>query len=78
MSSTFTYIQEFNDGGAHRLVRSDGACTKWAAYTNWTFLDDRVGITDYYTGCGDMIISPLELAALGIGLLANSEQQAGM
>lgn len=43
-----TYTQEFNDRAQHRLVCSDGRATCFAPYTQWTYMDGNVGVTDFY------------------------------
>ena len=40
-------VQEIADDGRHRLV-ADNACTLWAPYTEFTYLNGWIGITEYY------------------------------
>ena len=63
--------QEFDDHGNHRLINTAGQTTRWADYSTFTYLDGWIGVTDYYTGTGERVISPLEfchLAGVGVGV----------
>ena len=59
--------QEMDDNGRHRLVSGDQA-TKWAPYTEFTYLNGYVGVTDYYMGRGECVLSADEFCSLmGVG-----------
>ena len=59
--------QEINDQGQHRLVCGEQA-TKWAPYTEFTYLNGYVGVTDYYTGTGECVLTADEFCArMGVG-----------
>lgn len=59
--------QEINAHGQHRLVCGEQA-TKWAPYTEFTYLDGYVGVTDYYTGTGECVLTADEFCArVGVG-----------
>lgn len=61
------FKQEFNEDGLHRLVYGS-ECTGWAAYRSFTFLRGMVGVTHYYTGNGERILSAEEFCKLaGVG-----------
>lgn len=65
-----TVHMEFTDNGYHRLVSSDGAVTLWASYTQPTYLQGFVGVTDYYTGTGEAILTvdaAIPLLCVGTG-----------
>ena len=52
-----TIRMEFTDNGYHRLVSSDGTATLWASYSQPTYLQGFVGVTDYYTGTGEAVLT---------------------
>ena len=52
-----TVRMEITDGGWHRLVSSDGTATLWASYSQPTYLQGFVGVTDYYTGTGEAVLT---------------------
>lgn len=56
-------VQEFDEYGNHRLVK-EAKVTKFAAYTAFTYLDGYVGVTDYYTGTGECVLTAEEFCAL--------------
>ena len=56
-------VQEFDEYGNHRLVKGAEA-TKFAHYMAFTYLDGYVGVTDYYTGTGECVLTPEEFCAL--------------
>ena len=67
MNTNVKPSQEMNAHGQHRLV-SEGRATKWAAYTQFTYLNGYVGVTDYYTGTGECVLPAKEFCArVGVG-----------
>jgi len=56
--------QEFDENGNHRLVADDGTASRWVSYAAWSYLDGMVGVTDYYTGEGEKIMTPDEFCRL--------------
>ena len=52
-------MQEFDANGRHRLVLGEQA-TEWAAYRQFTYLNGYVGVTDYYTGTGEAVLTAPE------------------
>ena len=56
-------VQEFDEYGNHRLVKGAEA-TEFAHYMAFTYLDGYVGVTDYYTGTGECVLTPEEFCAL--------------
>jgi len=55
-------IQEFDANGRHRLVLGERA-TEWAVSRQFTYLNGYVGVTDYYTGTGDGVLTAAEFCA---------------
>ena len=55
-------VQEIADNGRHRLVAGD-ACTLWAPYTEFVYLNGWVGATAYYGKEG--VMSPDEFLKIG-------------
>lgn len=56
-------VQEFNEQGLHRLVCGSQK-TNWASYRSFTFLNGMVGVTDYYTGNGEKILTTEQFCQL--------------
>ena len=54
--------QEINEKGHHRLVLGEKA-TEWAGYCQFTYLSGYVGVTDYYTGTGECVLTADEFCA---------------
>ena len=53
--------QVFDEKGRHYLINTEtGAKTRFASYINWTYLDGFVGVTDFFTGEGEKILTPHE------------------
>ncbi len=60
--------QEFDAYGAHRLARSGVPITAWAEYKGWVYWHTEengerlefVGVTDYFTGTEEAIVTPHE------------------
>lgn len=44
----YTYKQEVDDAGNHRIVRSDGETSEWTTYTFVARLDDVRSTTKYW------------------------------
>ena len=63
--------QEINAHGQHRLVCGEQA-TKWAPYAEFTYLQGYVGVTDYYTGTGECVLSADEFCARPAALVGRS------
>lgn len=58
--------QVFDERGRHYLMNTKtGERTQLASYTSWTFLDGFVGVSDFYTGTGEQIMSAAEFCELG-------------
>ena len=56
---TSSYVQVFNDNGNHWLHNlATGAKSKIVSYTKFSYLEGKVGVTDYYTGTGEQITDP--------------------
>ena len=67
MNTNVKPSQEINAHGKHRLVCGKQA-TKWASYTEFTYLDGYVGVTYYYTGTTGCVLSADEFCAqMGVG-----------
>ena len=62
MSDNIKPTQEFDERGHHRLVLGDRA-TEWAGYQQFTYLKGYVGVTDYYTGTGECVLTADEFCA---------------
>lgn len=55
------FVQEFNDLGQHRIVnKTTKMQTIWTPYQEIAYIDNCVSITDYYTGCGEKLLSANE------------------
>ena len=55
--------QEFTPRGSHRLVDGEQK-TQWVNYTGFVYLNGKVGVTDYFTGKGEMILTPQEFCEM--------------
>ena len=62
MANDVKPTQEFDASGRHRLVLGERA-TEWAAYSQFTYLDGYVGVTDYHTGTGECVLTAGEFCA---------------
>ena len=69
--------QEFDDRGNHRLIGPNGETTRWASYRSFTYLNGHVGVTDYYTGEGEKILTPDEFCANSGATVEDLEDCAG-
>ena len=58
--------QEFTVSGNHRLIDGEQT-TKWAGYRQFTYLNGMVGVTDYFAGVGEKILTPEEFAQVAGG-----------
>lgn len=52
-------IQEFDANGRHRLVLGEQA-TEWAVYCQFTYLNGYAGVTNFYTGTGEGVLTAVE------------------
>ena len=62
MANDIKPAQEFDSTGRHRLVLGDRT-TEWAGYCQFTYLKGYVGVTDYYTGTGECVLTAEEFCA---------------
>ena len=67
MNTNVKPSQEMNAQGQHRLIFGEQA-TRWASYTQFTYLNGYVGVTDYWAGTGECVLSADEFCSLmGVG-----------
>lgn len=65
--------QEFNEAGQHRLVNTEtGETSLWAGYAGAVRFQGRVSVTDYYTGCGEKIVTPDQFATYACVVLPST------